>query len=236
MPALGLRVAAGLPIGHVAAGAGISRRCLAKWYARWRARRERTLDHSSRPATSPARTPEDIADLVEALRRQTKHGPARLAADLQRLHGVTLAPATVHRIPVRRGLGRLRDLDPPTGEQLRGVIRYEHDRVGDLVHVDIKKHGRIRSAAAGGCTASAPSPPAPPNAPVPEPARSDTRTCIRRSTATPGSPTPRPWTMRRSSPRSPSGTGRFLLRRPRHHTDPRLPHRERRVLPVYDLG
>lgn len=201
-----------------------------------RARRERTLDHSSRPATSPARTPEDIADLVEALRRQTKHGPARLAADLQRLHGVTLAPATVHRILVRRGLGRLRDLDPPTGEQLRGVIRYEHDRVGDLVHVDIKKLGRIRSAAAGGCTASAPSPPAPPNAPVPEPARSDTRTCIRRSTATPGSPTPRPWTMRRSSPRSPSGTGRFLLRRPRHHTDPRLPHRERRVLPVYDLG
>lgn len=43
----------------------------------------------SRSATSsPARTPEDIADLVEALRRQTKHGPARLAADLQRLHGV----------------------------------------------------------------------------------------------------------------------------------------------------
>ncbi|WP_442815670.1 integrase core domain-containing protein [Streptomyces sp. NBC_01207] len=46
------------------------------------------LDHSSSPATSPARTPEDIADLVEALRQQTKHGPARLAADPQRLHGV----------------------------------------------------------------------------------------------------------------------------------------------------
>ncbi|GGS29273.1 hypothetical protein GCM10010205_69150 [Streptomyces nojiriensis] len=65
---------------------------------------------------SPARTPEGIADLVEALRRQTKHGPAGLAADLQRLHSVTLAPATVHRILVRRGLNRLRDLDPPTGE------------------------------------------------------------------------------------------------------------------------
>ncbi|MGW3463092.1 hypothetical protein ACWDE9_27400, partial [Streptomyces olivaceoviridis] len=65
----------------MAAEAGISRRFLAKWYARWRA-------HG--PAISPARAPEDIADLVEALRRQTKHGPGRLAADLQRLHGVTL--------------------------------------------------------------------------------------------------------------------------------------------------
>ncbi|MFB9627335.1 hypothetical protein [Nonomuraea helvata] len=54
------------------------------------------LDHSSRPASNPARIAEDIADLVEALRRQTEHGPARLAADLQRLHGVTVAQATVH--------------------------------------------------------------------------------------------------------------------------------------------
>ncbi|MEU9047601.1 MULTISPECIES: IS481 family transposase [unclassified Kitasatospora] len=138
------RVHAGRPIAHVAAGAGISRRCLAKWYARWRAHGENgLLDHPSRPATSAARTSEDIADLMEALRRQTKHGPARLAADLQRLHGVTLAPATVHRILARRGLNRLRDLDPPTGEQLREVIRHEHDRVGDLVHVDTKKLGRI---------------------------------------------------------------------------------------------
>ncbi|MEU8911618.1 helix-turn-helix domain-containing protein, partial [Streptomyces mirabilis] len=117
------RVDAGRPIAHVAAEAGISRRCLAKWYARCQAHGENgLLDHSSRPATSPARTAEDISDLVEALRRQTKHGPARLAADLKRLHGVMLAPATVHRILVRRGLNRLRDLDPPTGEQLREVI------------------------------------------------------------------------------------------------------------------
>jgi transposase InsO family protein len=137
-------VDAGRPISHVAAEAGISRRCLAKWYARWRAHGENgLLDRSSRPATSPARTSEDIADLVETLRRQTKYGPARIADDLQRLHGVTVAPATVHRILVRRGLNRLRDLDPPTGEQLREVVRYEHDRVGGLIHVDIKKLGRI---------------------------------------------------------------------------------------------
>ncbi|MGJ7417035.1 leucine zipper domain-containing protein [Streptomyces cinereoruber] len=139
-----LRIDAGRSIAHVAAEAGVSRRCMAKWYARWRAHGETgLLDHSSRPDTSPGRTAEDVADLVEALRRQTEHGPARLATDLQQLHGVTLAPATVHRILVRRALNRLRDLDPPTGEQLREVIRYEHERVGDLAHVDVKKLGRI---------------------------------------------------------------------------------------------
>ncbi|RSO45489.1 hypothetical protein DMH15_08490 [Streptomyces sp. WAC 06725] len=54
-----------------------------------------------------------------------------------------MVSATIHRVLVRRGPNRLRDLDPPTGEHLREVIRYEHDRVGDLVHVDLKKLGRI---------------------------------------------------------------------------------------------
>lgn len=66
------------------------------------------------------------------------HGPARSAADLRRSHGVRVAPATVQRVLVRRGLNRLRDRDPPTGKQLRDVIRYEHDRVGDLIHADIR--------------------------------------------------------------------------------------------------
>ncbi|MBB5932846.1 transposase InsO family protein [Streptomyces echinatus] len=101
----------------MAAEAGISRRCLAKWYARWRAQGENgLLDHSSRPATSPARTPEDTADLVEALRRQTKHGPAPLASDLQRLHGVTLAPATVHRITKHK---RTRPYAPRTNGKVK---------------------------------------------------------------------------------------------------------------------
>lgn len=138
------RIDAGRPIAHVAAEAGISRRCLAKWYARYLAEGEDGLvDHSCRPTSSPNRTDEELADLVEALRRQTKYGPARLAAELKRLHGVELAPATVHRILVRRGVNRVRDLDPPTGLQLREVIRYEHERPGDMVHVDVKKLGRI---------------------------------------------------------------------------------------------
>ncbi|MFJ9683800.1 helix-turn-helix domain-containing protein [Streptomyces sp. NPDC101194] len=68
-----LRVAVGRPIAHVAAEAGISRRCLAKWYARWREHGDDgILDQPSRPAASPTRTRRDIADLVEALRRRTK--------------------------------------------------------------------------------------------------------------------------------------------------------------------
>ncbi|WP_218639378.1 leucine zipper domain-containing protein [Streptomyces sp. IMTB 2501] len=52
-----LRTDAGQPIAHVAGEAGISRRCLVKWYARWRAHGENgLLDHSSRPVTSPAPT------------------------------------------------------------------------------------------------------------------------------------------------------------------------------------
>ncbi|MFI6840942.1 hypothetical protein [Nonomuraea africana] len=49
----------------------------------------------------------------------------------------------MHRVLVRRGLNRLRDIDPPTGEQLREVIRYEHERPDDMIHVDTKKLGRI---------------------------------------------------------------------------------------------
>ncbi|WP_374707250.1 leucine zipper domain-containing protein [Streptomyces sp. Y2F8-2] len=53
-----LRIDAGRPIALVAVETGISRRCPAKWYARWRVHGENgLLDHSSRSATSPARTP-----------------------------------------------------------------------------------------------------------------------------------------------------------------------------------
>ncbi|MFD7630763.1 helix-turn-helix domain-containing protein [Streptomyces sp. NPDC059851] len=154
-----LRGDAGRPIAHVAAEAGISRRCLAKWYARWRAHGENgLLDHSSRPATSPARTPEDIADLVEALRRQTKHGPARLAADPQRLHGVTLAPATVHRLLVGRGLNRLRDLDPRPASSCARSSATSTTGSATWSTSTSRSSDASRPAAADGCTASAPSP------------------------------------------------------------------------------
>jgi len=70
-------------------------------------------------------------------------GPARIAAELKREHGIALAPATVHRILVRRGINRVKNLDPPTGERMRAVLRFEHDAPGSMIHVDVKKLGRI---------------------------------------------------------------------------------------------
>jgi transposase len=137
------RVDRGNALAHVAAAAGISRQCLTTWYGRWRAEGEAGLiDRSSRPAYSPRRTQVQVEDLVEQLRRDDKIGPVQIAG---RLHeqGITIAPSTVHRVLQRRGISRLRDLDP-SGENLREpVVRYEYDTPGGMVHVDVKKIGRI---------------------------------------------------------------------------------------------
>lgn len=138
------RIDTGRPIAHVAAEAGVSRRCVAKWYAHWRHDGPAGLiDRSCAPNHSPRRTPPEIEDLIENLRRSTKYGPARLAAEMQHRHAITVASATVHRILVRRGISRLRDIDPPTGAQLREVVRFEHAAPGAMIHVDVKKLGRI---------------------------------------------------------------------------------------------
>jgi transposase InsO family protein len=138
------RVDAGRPRAHVAAEAGISRQCLSKWHTRWRAEGEAGLaDRTSRPARSPRQVPLDVQGRIERLRRKRKLGPARIAAEL-RAEGITISPAGVHRVLVRLGLNRLRDLDRPTGEQLRQPRRYERDRPGELLHLDVKKLGRIR--------------------------------------------------------------------------------------------
>jgi len=68
------------------------------------------------------------------LRRRERLGPARIAARLG------LPASTVHRVLVRHRMNRLAWLDRPTGRPIR---RYEHDRPGDLVHLDVKKLGRI---------------------------------------------------------------------------------------------
>ncbi|MBD2896562.1 IS481 family transposase ISStpr1 [Actinomadura sp. RB99] len=68
------------------------------------------------------------------LRRDRKLGPARIASILG------MAPSTVHRVLTPHGLARLAWLDRPTGQTIR---RYERDRPGELLHVDVKKLGRI---------------------------------------------------------------------------------------------
>jgi transposase InsO family protein len=137
-------VDAGRPIAHVAEEAGISRQCLAKWYARWQQFGEQgLLDQSSRPGRSPTAISDDIVDAILELRRAEKWGASRIAAHLAQV-GIDVAPVTVHRTLVRHDLSRVRDMDPPTGELLRGAVqRYEHERCGDMVHVDVKKIGQI---------------------------------------------------------------------------------------------
>jgi len=137
------RVDTGRPICHVAAEAGVARQTLAKWHARWEADGEDGLqDRSSRPYRSPNQTDPQVEDLIEWLRRGMKLGPVMLVAELAEF-GVQLAASTIHRVLLRRGISRLRDLDV-TGENMREPVhRYEHPGCGDLVHVDVKKIGRI---------------------------------------------------------------------------------------------
>ena len=91
-------------------------------------------DRPSRPLSCPHRTPQALEDEVERLRRAEKLGPVRIAARLG------MASSTVHRVLCRRGLNRLAWMDRPTGRVIR---RIETPRTGELVHVDVKKLGRI---------------------------------------------------------------------------------------------
>ncbi len=108
---------------------GISRRTAYKWLAR---SDEGTLrDRSSKPKTSPHQTPPALEAWILRLRRQRCTG-AQIAAQLN------LPRSTVHRILRRLGLSRLKLLEPP-----QPVIRYEREHPGELVHIDVKKLGRI---------------------------------------------------------------------------------------------
>lgn len=120
------------PARHVATAFGISERTVRKWLARARpAAPDALADRSSRPHGSPEQTPAELRELIERLRRQRWTG-----AEIAR--ALALSPATVARYLRRQGLARLRALAPAAP-----VVRYEYRRPGALVHVDIKKLGRI---------------------------------------------------------------------------------------------
>ncbi|GAA3386261.1 hypothetical protein GCM10017750_68300 [Streptomyces racemochromogenes] len=125
------RVVSGRPVAHVAAEMGVSRATAHKWVRRWRPEGEAGLaDPSSRAHSVPHRTAAEIEARVCELRRTRRLGPARIGP-------ITGLPAsTVHRILTRHGLGRLAWMDRPTGTVIR---RYERDRPGELIHVDVKR-------------------------------------------------------------------------------------------------
>ncbi|MFI0983604.1 IS481 family transposase [Streptomyces sp. NPDC021093] len=129
------RVCPGRPVAHVAAEMGISRATAHKWLRRWRTEGEAGLaDRSSRPRTTPHRTPADMEARVCRLRTDRKLGPARIGPVLG------LPASTVHRVLTRHRLNRLSWTDRPTGAVIR---RYEREHPGELIHVDVKKLGRI---------------------------------------------------------------------------------------------
>ena len=127
---------------HVAAEMGVSRTCVYTWVARFKAEGEDGLhDRSSRPHASPNQTPAVTEDRVVQARQELRGGPERIAE-------ATGVPArTVTRILRRRQVPRLAECDPLTGAPIRAsrrtTIRYEHPYAGSLVHVDVKKIGRI---------------------------------------------------------------------------------------------
>ena len=133
-----------LPLTRAAERFSVSVNTARRWAERYREHGAAGMvDRSSRPKSSPGRTPTHVERRVVGLRVSRRWGPARIAYHL-RYQG--LQPSTVHKILVRYGCPPLRWTDPATGVRLRGrpaPVRYEHDAPGDLVHVDIKKLGKI---------------------------------------------------------------------------------------------
>jgi transposase InsO family protein len=115
-----------------AEAAGVSERTAAKWLARWRAEGKAGLqDRSSAPKQRPTQLDGRRIEAIEALRRLRM-----TASEIAECLGLALS--TVSRWLRRIGLGRLSRLDP-----LEPPNRYERKRPGELVHVDVKKLGRI---------------------------------------------------------------------------------------------
>lgn len=127
---------------HVAAELGVSRQCAYRWVRRFRAEGPAGLvDRSSRPHRCPRRTSAAVEAAVVDLRRTARRGQDWIGAEL----GV---PArTVSAILRRHHLPHLRECDPLTGAVIRAskttAVRYERARPGELIHMDVKKIGRI---------------------------------------------------------------------------------------------
>lgn len=136
------RVAAGWPAAQVAEQLGVSRATVYKWLRRHAEAGQAGLaDRSSRPVRMPSRTPAAVEKRVLAARKRRGRGAVVLAADLG------MNPSTVGRILARHRVPHLAAIDPVTGEPVRwsrrSPNRYEHPTPGALIHVDVKKLGRV---------------------------------------------------------------------------------------------
>lgn len=128
------QVEAGWPQTEVARQFRVSRTTVAKWLRRYREEGVAGLeDRSSVPRHNPRLTPPDLARIICALRRGRNWGPHRISWLLR------IPRSTVYAVLKRAGLQRLAWLHRTT----RTVLRYERHAPGELLHLDVKKLGRI---------------------------------------------------------------------------------------------
>ena len=131
-------VEGGWSLTEAAEAAEVSERTAAKWVRRYRREGEPGLgDRSSAPRNQPQATAEDRVEAIAALRRVRMTGQE--IADC-----LGMALSTVQGILTRVGLGKLSRLEPPEPPN-----RYERKRPGELLHIDVKKLGRIGERGAG---------------------------------------------------------------------------------------
>jgi len=133
----------GRPIAHVAAEFHIARATLSKWVSRYRVHGEVGLgDRSGAPAERPSRLATWVVELIEHWRRKRKWSARRIARELADGYGVRCCVRTVTRWLERLGLNRVRDITPE-GENLRKPQKILARYPGHMVHMDVKKVGKI---------------------------------------------------------------------------------------------
>ena len=181
----------GWTLTKAAEAAEVSVRCARKWVGRYLAEGEAgLLDRSSAPASSANRTDEQRVLAIAALRRLRFTGP-----EIAEVLGMALS--TVSGILTRIGMGKLGRLG------LEPAVRYERQRPGELIHIDVKKLGRIQRGAGHRITGQAPLQPHAPTARRHPPRHwSAGSSCTSPSTTAPAWPTPRSSQTRRPPPRS----------------------------------
>ncbi len=136
------RVLAGYRVADVAAQLGCSRATIYKWLARYRAEGPDGLaDRTSRPHHTPHRLAAGLEQAILALRRTARRGADWIGAELG------IPASTVGRVLRRHHMPALGVLDALTGILVRRGpatrVRYERERPGELIHIDVKKLGRI---------------------------------------------------------------------------------------------
>jgi transposase InsO family protein len=136
------RIQSGRAVAHVAAEMGVSRTTAWRWWRRFREHGPVGLiDRSSVARSHPHRTAPCQEARVRIMRELTHRGPVLIADRLG------MQASTVGRVLRRHRTPLLRELDPVTGTVIRATRRsaqrYEHDHPGSLIHIDVKKLGRI---------------------------------------------------------------------------------------------